>query len=163
MKNYTYLTLIFLLLVTFLSCGRHEYPTTKSEQARELYKNGEEYRLQLYYRNALINYLHAFELDTTFAMAAMKSALMYLNFGVEDSGTYYFKKAYQLSSQMPDVERLVIEYHWSDFNSNEKRVSALADSLIALCPENFDVRIIDAYEKWRRLRYEDARKSFQKI
>jgi len=163
MKKTTHFIPIFLLLVFVMSCGRHEYPTTKSEQAREFYKNGEEFRLQLYYRNALNNYLRAFELDTSFALAAMKSAQMYLIFGIEDSGTYYFKKAYQLSSQMPDVERLVIDYHWSEFNSNENRMSALADSLTALCPENFDVRIIDAYNKWRKLRYEDARKSFQKI
>ena len=163
MKKHKHLILIFLLLAALVSCSRHEYPTTKSEQAREFYKNGEEYRLQLYFRNALNNYLQAFKLDTTFALAAMKSALMYFNFGIEDSGTYYFNKAYQLSSNLPDVERLVIEYHWSDFNSNEKRVSVIADSLTVLCPENFDVRIIDAQEKWKRLQFEDARKSYQSI
>lgn len=163
MKKTTHFISIFLVFAFVMSCSRHEYPTTNSELTREYYKKGEESRLQLYYRNALNYYLHAFELDSSFALAAMKSAQMYLTFGIEDSGTFYFNKAHQLSDQIPDVERLVIDYYWSEFNSNEKRMSVLADSLTVLCPENFDVRIIDAYTKWRKLQYEDARKSFQKI
>lgn len=163
MKKSTKFIPILLIFVFVMSCGKHEYPTTTSKEAREFYRKGEESRLQLYYLNALNNYLKAFELDSSFALAAMKSAQMYLNFGMEDSGAYYFEKAYQLASQMPDIERLVIEYYWSGFKSNENRMSVLADSLTVLCPRNFDVRIIDAYNKWQNLEYKNARKSFQNI
>jgi len=163
MRKYAFIIPLILALALVTSCDRYKYPTTGSEQALKLYKTGEDYRLQLYYRNALKNYLRAFELDSTFAMAAMKSALMYLSFGAKDSGNYYFQKARQLSSQITDVERLIIEYYGANFDSKEKKMSVIADSLIALCPKNFDVRIIDAQEKWRRHQFEEARKSFQKI
>ncbi|HDP67642.1 MAG TPA: tetratricopeptide repeat protein [Candidatus Marinimicrobia bacterium] len=162
MKKINHSTLLFLALLT-ISCSRSEYPTTQSEQALELYKTGEKYRLQLSNRQALHYYLAAFETDSCFAMAAVKSAHMYLLLGEADSGHYFLKKARQLSEHKSSLERLIIEYNWADFNFDEPRRAALADSLVTRYPNHFEVRIIDAGEKWKRFRFNEARKAYQAI
>ena len=153
--------LIFFLLLA--SCSRAKYPTTTSDVALDFYKSGEELRLQLYFRNALNHYLAALKIDSTFALAAVQASQMYRNFGDGDSAEYFIKKARNLTPIMPVLERLIIQYYWADFNKKEKQMSLYADSLIALNPENFDVRVISAYECWRKLQFESSRKIFQSI
>jgi len=156
--------LIFLLIPVILaSCARSKYPATCSEKALQLYKNGEEYRRQLHYRDALNNYLKAFKTDSAFALAAVKSGQMYFSFGENDSGRYYLEKARQLVSSIPQLDRMVVNYYWSSFQRDEKRMSALADSLMLLYPENFDARVINAFDKWRNLQFAEARKLFQDL
>lgn len=159
----THLSILLLSVVLASTCSRTRYPTTQSEDALEFYKTAERYRQQLYYRKALDNYLTAFSTDSGFALAAVKAAQMYSLFGHSDSAQYYLSAARQLSNRVSNLERLTIEYYWSYFNSEETRRTILADSLIALYPNHFDVRVINADEKWRRFRYTEARKAYQAL
>ncbi len=163
MKKYLALFSTIFIALWFMQCAKHRYPTTDSKQTLNLYTTGEEYRMKLYHRNALNNYLQAFRLDTNFAMAALRSGQMYLSFGMGDSGEYYFEKAHEKSTYLPDVERLIVDYHWSEFTHNSERRAVVTDSLIKYFPNNFDVRIINAMDKWEKLEFDNARKLYQNL
>ena len=163
MKNLQLLIILAFLLSALCQCGRRDYVTSDSVEALNYYKKGEELRLQLYYKNALKNYLCALNADSNFAMAAFRSALAYIHFGTEDSGKYYFEKALRLTPKISEVEGLIIKYYWAIYHDDKELETASFDSLLRFYSNNFEVRVINAQNKWKNLDFEGARKIYQDI
>jgi tetratricopeptide (TPR) repeat protein len=163
MKILQTLIIFVFLLSALCQCGKRDYVTSDSVEALNYYKKGEEFRLQLYLENALKNYLNALNADSNFAMAAFRSALAYYHFGAEDSGKYYFEKALQLTPKISEVEGLIIKYYWAIYHDDEKLETASFDSLLRFYSDNFEVRVINAQNKWKNLDFEGARKIYQDI
>ncbi len=163
MKNLQILIIFVFLLSALCQCGKRDYVTSDSVEALNYYKKGEEFRLQLYYKNALRSYISALQADSNFAMAAFRSALAYYHFGAEDSGKYYFEKALQLTPKISEVEGLIIKYYWAIYHDDKKLETASLDSLLRFYSDNFEVRVINAQNKWKNLDFEGARKIYQDI
>lgn len=163
MKNLHILIIFVFLLSALCQCGKRDYVTSDSVEALNYYKKGEELRLQLYFNNALKNYLNALNADSNFAMAAFRSALTYYHFGAEDSGKYYFEKALRLTPKISEIEGLIIKYYWAIYHDDKKLETASLDSLLRFYSDNFEVRVINARNKWKNLDFEGARKIYQDI
>ncbi|HCK99312.1 MAG TPA: hypothetical protein DHW42_04310 [Candidatus Marinimicrobia bacterium] len=158
------LTLVLFFCICFIcQCGRRDNVTTDSKDALVYYKQGEDLLAQLYYKNALKNYLNALEIDSTFAMAALKAGIIYKSFGSQDSARYFFENANKHAPSKSKIESLIIRHNWFGFTDNKVQHIATLDSLVRFYPNNFEVKILLASNKWKNLDFAGARNIYQEL
>jgi len=154
---------IFFCICCLCQCGRRGYVTTDFKDALVYYKQGEDLLAQLYYKSALKNYLYALEIDSTFAMAALKAGNIYKSFGLDDSARYFFDSANKHAANKSKIESLIIRHNWFGFIDNKPQHIATLDSLVRFYPDNFEIKILLASNKWKNLDFAGARKIYQEL
>ena len=151
------------LLIFLFTCQKKPSITTQSQEALQYYKNAEELRFKLYYTDALSLYQKAFKIDSCFALAPLRIAQFYMNLGLEDSSNYYINKARAISVKVSDYERLLINRNWAILKGDDKLTNSIMDTLKRKYPNDLEVKVMLANQKWQRLDHDGARLIFQNI
>jgi len=154
---------IFILIISLFNCQSKSPVTTRSREALGIYKQGETASDKLYFTEALEKYRQAFQMDTTFAMAALRIAETYALSGQKDSMLIYLKKANRLQSYCSNYEALFIRHHVASYSGDSTLADATLDSLARQYPNRVDVMLCLAIQKWERLDYDGARQMYQSI
>ena len=82
--------------------------TTSSDKAYKAYEKGMDYSYKLYHKESLQEYERAINLDPQFAMAHLKAAAYYWEYGQRDKYEESREKALALVDKVKDIERLQI-------------------------------------------------------
>ncbi len=95
------------------------------------------------------HYLRAIELDPNFAMAYARLGVVYINSGQVTKATHYFAKAYELSKNVSERERLYIAGHYyENVEGNIPKVIETLQEAIQAYPGQIDnyININVAYQ-----------------
>ncbi len=98
-----------------------EQATTSSLEALKSYSLGDQKHAAGDDLNAIPFYKHAIELDSNFAMAYARLAVVYSNYGQMNASKPYLDKAFELKDRASEPERLYIAaHHYTDTGQLEK-------------------------------------------
>lgn len=162
-----YMDWFFLLIsVLFLNlnCTNQKARlSAKSEAARQAYKTGVNFVYKLYYSEALQAYKKAMQLDSTFAMAALRISQVYGVLQNTDSSDYYMQKAQKLYSYCTTLENLLIQQEYAYHQRHYEKADSILNILIKKYPGNFTVKMNLANRYWRRGNYAKARNIYQEL
>jgi len=153
----------FILIVSLFNCQSQSPFSTNSREALAIFKQGETAREKLYFTEALEKYRQAFRFDSTFAMAALRIADAFNVAGQKDSMLFYLEKANRLQAYCSDYEAMFIRFSIAGFKGKSSLADVILDSLVRQYPNNVDVMLSLAIQKWERLDYDGARQIFQSI
>ena len=163
MKKSNFLLVGCLLVVLIFGCQRSIEVTTSSEEALQYYKEGEELRFKLYYNDAISSYRKALQLDSTFALAALRVSYIQYSLGADDSAKFYIEMAKELSENVSDFEKLLVSKYRAEIYGKHELAKAVLDTLLKKYRGNLEVKMLLAGEKWRLLDYDGAIKIYKDI
>jgi serine/threonine protein kinase len=111
--------------------------TTSSPEAYKYYSEGRKYHNNGEYRKSISSIEKAIAIDSGFAMAYRSLANAYGNLGYSTEATKCFQKAFELSDQVSDRERYIIQgdYYRESEKTYDKAIEVY-DTLLKLYPED---------------------------
>lgn len=151
-----------LLPLLLLGCSKEPQITTRSQQALQFYKVGLSQWEKFYYPEAQYAFDEAIRLDSNFAMAWARRAMV-------DDGTQNHAKARQdiahsmsLLKSVSEYEQMFIRLQNDRLNYSNTNAAALADSMLRLYPDDREIHLIrgNLYELDKNV--DDAIRSYQR-
>jgi len=123
--------------------------TTSSPEALKYYIEGRRFHLALKYDQAIAYMEKAVEIDPEFAMAYRQMASAQNNSGHPVEARKYLKKALELSTRLPDNEKLYIEANVFYLDEDYAKQIELLERLAKTYPGQLSVHVslTDAYER----------------
>ncbi len=146
-------TLLLAFLLTVAGCKEAPRWTTSSPEALGYYTEGVAALHKFYYREAQELFEKAVKGDSGFAVAWGRLAMLHKNSSDESSAKRAAARALALSGGATPREQLLIRL-WSNLVQNQyTRAAQVADSLIALYPDEAEVYMIrgQIYEQERNV------------
>jgi len=144
--------IIYLVLAIVLAgCTREQKITTSSPEALRCYNEGVDRWKNFYYQEAKSVLDSAISLDSTFAMAWARLALVDEGMRNEAQSKLHIERARRYSSNASRREQLFINMWYHKINYTFKEAVTAADSLIALSPEDAEAHA------FRGIMYEEAK------
>ncbi|MBM2839570.1 MAG: transcriptional regulator, CadC [Bacteroidetes bacterium] len=144
--------IIYLVLAIVLAgCTREQKITTSSPEALRCYNEGVDRWKNFYYQEAKSVLDSAISLDSTFAMAWARLALVDEGMRNETQAKLHIERARRYSSNASRREQLFINMWYHNINYAFKEAVTVADSLIALSPEDAEAHV------FRGIMYEEAK------
>jgi tetratricopeptide (TPR) repeat protein len=154
--------LILVPLVLALGCSEERRITTQSAKALEFYTTGVSQWEKFYYSEALRAFDEAIRLDSSFAMAWARRAV--LDEGTQNSirARIGIARAVTLLPLVTKYEQMFIRLQSYKLNYSNQQAMDLADSMILLYPQEKEVHLIrgNLYEFDKNL--EDAIRSYRR-
>jgi tetratricopeptide (TPR) repeat protein len=136
-KYFTHKHIVLLVLsLACCSCQESERITTTSPEALKYYYEGVRSLDRFYYADALASFQKALQLDTSFALASARLALVYSRTGNEQAARQEIANAVVKSFSSSKQEQLFIRLLDHALYFRNQEAAAAADSLIALSPKN---------------------------
>ncbi|MBM2839646.1 MAG: hypothetical protein HW412_174 [Bacteroidetes bacterium] len=158
------LHIIFLLVAMAVLCGCSEERriTTQSAQALEFYDSGVSQWEKFYYSEALRAFDEAILLDSNFAMAWARRAVLDEATQNRPKALVDIARASSLRPLVSGYEQMFIRLQSYRLNYSNQQAMDLADSMILMYPEEKEVHLIrgNLYEFEKN--FEDAIRSYKK-
>ncbi len=110
--------------------------TTSSPEALKYYIEGRRLHVKIEYKQAIAYMEKAVEIDPEFAMAYRSMAAAHRNMGNQAEARKYYLKALELSSRLPENERLLIEADQFREDENYARAIEVYEKLLKAYPGN---------------------------
>jgi len=161
------LLLIFVILVVVsgvYALRDQKKVTTSSDKAYKSYVNGVELIHKLYNKEALAEFENAVKLDSNFAMAYSRLAILNADYlGNKNESIRLIDKAVSLFPKIKEKERLLISINEAAIKEDFPRVMSLRDSFISKFPDCLESHEFLANKYQRAKDYEKAISEFEKI
>ncbi len=111
--------------------------TSASPEAYKLYSEGRRLHLQGRYQQSIVKIQEALEIDPDFAMAHRSLAVSYGNMGRQPARNRAVQKAFELSDQVSERERLAIrgDYYMSSRQTYDRAIESY-QRLLSLYPDD---------------------------
>jgi tetratricopeptide (TPR) repeat protein len=157
-------SLIHGLFAAFLLVGCSKQPglTASSPEALRAYEDGLNAYQQFYYREAKTAFERALTIDSTFAMAWARLALVEGRTGNEPAAKANIEKALQYSRHTSEREQLYIRM-WSQYIRYAlKEAAQIGDSLIALYPAEKEAYFLRGNLEEINKRFDAATRFYQR-
>ena len=152
--------LIFPLM--FVGCQREKPVSTHSSEALRYYEDGTSKWTKFYYNDAEEALKKALALDSSFALAWGRLALVYSWAENEQKATEAIQKALQYAPQATQREQLYIALWHHRIGYKFKDAARVADSLIALYPDEAEAYYFRGSMYDLEKRYDDAIRMYRK-
>jgi len=110
--------------------------TTSSPEALKYYIEGRRHIYKLEYEQAIAYMEKAVEIDPEFAMAYRSLAMVHNNLGHAAEARKYFKKALELSTRLPENERLLIEAQVFSNDEDYAKAIEILEKLVKAYPSD---------------------------
>ena len=153
---------VIIIILALFSCSRNssktEFPvSTKSEEAKMLF-NEAYYLTQIFKEDeAKTKLLRAIEIDKGFGSAYILLSSLDINTGSETDK--YYDKAIELSSQLNDYEKCLLEIRISGRDNDVMKRLKNSKKLVELLPNNAIAHQRLAWTYWGTAKIEEMRKS----
>lgn len=161
------LLLIFVILVVVsgvYALRDQKKVTTSSDKAYKAYLNGVELMHKLYYKEAIAEFENAVKLDSNFAMAYSRLALLNAQYlGNKKEGIRLIDKAVSLFPKIREKERLLISINDETIKGDWPKVMSLQASFISKFPDCLESHEFLANQYQESRNYEKAIEEFEKI
>jgi tetratricopeptide (TPR) repeat protein len=131
-----------LFVILLLGCSEERHVTTSSAQAREFYAAGIVQWEKFYYVEAVRAFDEAIRLDSNFAMAWARRALLDDATQNHPKASSDIDRAMTLLGRVTQYEQLFIRLQDYRLRYANKQAADLADSMLGLYPEEKEVHLI---------------------
>jgi len=164
-KRLALLAFVILVVVSAVYALRDQKKvTTSSEKAYKAFLAGRELMYKLYYREAVQEFENAVKLDSNFAMAFCRLAILQRDyFGNKNKADSLIKKAISAFPRIKEKERQIISIVETDTKADYKKGRALRDAFIAKYPECMESHEYLAIQYQEAREYERAIGEYEKI
>lgn len=146
-----FLPLTIVVTLFLGGCTREREITTSSPEALPLYNAGVERWKNFYFQEAKAVLDSAIRLDSTFAMAWARLAMVEVGMKNESQAQMHIGYAQRYSARTSLPEQLFISMWYHRIHYAFREAAASADSLIALCPDDAEAYV------FRGMLYEEAK------
>ncbi len=130
--------------------------TTSSDKAYKAYEKGIDYSYKLYHKEALQEFERAIKLDPQFAMAHLKAAAYYWEYGQRDKYEESREKTLALVDKVKDIERLQILLSFARMDRKTKDIEKYSAELLERYPDDFDAINYVSIKYFQEGNYEKA-------
>jgi tetratricopeptide (TPR) repeat protein len=154
----------WLLSLTLLavSCKSDRELTTSSEEAARLYREGTAQYERFYYDEARTTLQKSLALDSTFAMARIRLAILDASLRDETGSRTEAARALKDAMRATRRERLFVSMWYYRLTYDNSRAMAAADSLASLFPDQKEVYLFRGQILEQNKNFEAAIKSYQR-
>jgi tetratricopeptide (TPR) repeat protein len=149
-------------LLLLCSCNDERKLTTSSREALAAYTEGVELLDKFYYAEAKSALERAIALDSTFAMASARLAILYQRSGNDAAASREIAEAVRKSAHATQREQLFIRMFNHDIHFRNTLAAAVADSLIMLYPKEAEVYVLRGKYYELSKRYDQALALYEK-
>ncbi|MEK7672097.1 MAG: tetratricopeptide repeat protein [Bacteroidota bacterium] len=133
---------ILILSLTLFACKEEPKLTTNSAEALKLYKEGVNLLDKFYYAEAKSAFERALQLDSNFAMASARLALVHRRTDNEADAKTEIARAIQKYSRASKREQLFIRMLDHSIHFRHSAAAAVADSFISLYPKEAEIYVL---------------------